>query len=224
MDLPHNLLTTASEWKSQVFQLQSEIKKCSSDQEKKNFIIHFFHCALSVEFDSEFQAFRDTAERVIRAATEVELFDPRLSAAQAVQTVLRTKAFPADMLSRITPEDVRNAMVSDLWRCHAVIVKATMDDQPPNNIPEHVKSKLGSVQGDAEDAVRLINILKWINVANRVVAVRGVLDGTRDCADAVLDTCAGFWWKSFTTKGTCRTVWEHILDIAQYSIRDDETL
>lgn len=226
MDLPRSLALSGTEWKDQVRHLQTEVKKCAHESERNNFIIHFFHCAMQAEFVTEFQSFRDIAERVIRSATEVEIFDPRASASRAVQNVLRTEAFPADMLSRITVEDVRNAMVSDLWRCHAVVVRADMDTRVPQGIPNHVRAQLGTATGDADDAIRLINILKWLNIAHRVVAVRGVLDGTRTLTDTMLDTCAGYWWKSFTAKGTCRTVWEHVLDIAQYSMQsqDDETL
>ena len=78
--------------------------------------------------------------------------------------------------------------------------------------------------GDAQDAERLLNLLKWMNVSKRVVAVRRMLDTDTpsDDDDTIFDTCAGYWWKSFVTKGTTRTVWENILDIAQYSFNDSD--
>lgn len=224
MALPHSLSSTADEWKDQLRRLTLEVSKCEDPRVRKNTIIHFFLCALGVEFDGEFSSFLKIAERVIRAATEVEIWDARLSAAQAVRNVLRTEAFPADMLSRVTAEDVRNVIVSDLWRCHGIVVKAEMETSPPQHIPYHITSKLGTVSGDAQDAERLLNLLKWMNVSKRVVAVRRMLDADTpsDDDDTIFDTCAGYWWKSFVTKGTTRTVWENILDIAQYSFNDSD--
>ncbi len=222
MDLPASLRNTQIEWQKQVLSLQKQVGGTHNKTLETNMLVHFFLCALSVEFVHEFQSFLNIAERVIRQALHVQIFDPRLAATRAVKNVLRTEAFPADMLSRIKVEDVRNVIVSELWRKHAIVVDVTLSGEIPSNIPKHVKEKIGTVKGDAQDMERLLTLLKLIYIARRVVVVRGVLDKQRDLTDPEIDTVSGYWWKCLNLKGTSRAIWEFILDIAQYSCQDED--
>ena len=145
------------------------------------------------------------------------MLDPRVSAASAVKKVLSVESFPSNMLSRISAEDIRNAVVCELWKSHNTVVQSELGDVP-QGIPQHVIKRMKTVETTADDNVLLLNLLKWLNLAKRVVCVRGVvLEGTRMTDDPELDTGTGVWWKNIMTRGMTRAVWDMALDIAQYS-------
>lgn len=174
-------------------------------------------CAMRLEYgSSEYKEFQDISEKIIRASTEVSMLDPRVSAAMAVKRVLSTESFPSNMLSRVSAQDIRNAIVCEMWKNHAVVVPSDLGE-PPGNFPKHVLRKMKTVETTANDNILLLNLLKWINLAKRVVCVRGVLEQSRSLDDPELDICTGVWWKNITTRGITRVVWDMALDIAQYS-------
>lgn len=214
--LPKGLHRTHIEWQSNVSSLVEISKKERSPVNVRNLLIHFFLCAVRLEYENEYKDFQRVAEKVIRAATEVAMIDPRVSAAAAIKQVLSLESFPSNMLSRVSAEDVRNAIICEMWKSHAVVVPSDLGP-PPANFPQHVLRRMKTVTTSANDNVLLLNLLKWINLAKRVVCVRGVLDSTRAVDDPELDICTGVWWKNITTKGMNRVVWDLILDIAQYS-------
>ena len=214
--LPKGLNYTHIEWQRNVQSLVNVAKDEKGEENIQNLLIHFFLCAIKLECGNEYKDFQDTAEKIIRSATEVALLDPRVSAAMATKKVLSTLTFPSNMLSRVSAEDVRNAIVCEMWKAHAVVVPSDLGP-PPSNFPQHVLRKMNSVATTAQDNVLLLNFLKWNNLAQRVVCVRGILEGSRPIDDPMLDFCTGVWWKNITTKGMARVVWDIVLDIAQYS-------
>lgn len=217
MELPQNMHLTHQEWQSNIRSLRRVVGRENNDVSQNNLIIHFFMCAIRLEYNNEYRFFKDVSERIIRASTEVQMLDPRVSAATAVKHVLSTESFPSDMLSRISAEDVRNAIVCEMWKKHAIVVPTDLHGPPPK-FPRHVVRRMKSVETTANDNTLLLNLMKWINLSRRVICVRGVvLDGSRKLDDPVLDTCTGVWWKSINTRGLSRTVWDIVLDIAQYS-------
>ena len=217
MDLPRSLHHTHKDWQNNVRSLRRVVSRERNVVSKNNLIIHFFMCAIRIEYENEYSDFKNIAEKIIRAATEVPMLDPRVSAASAVKKVLSVESFPSNMLSRVSIEDIRNAVVCELWKSHNAVVQSELGDVP-QGIPQHVIGKMNTVQTTADDNVLLLNLLKWLNLAKRVVCVRGVvLEGTRMTDDAELDTGTGVWWKNIMTRGMTRVVWDMALDIAQYS-------
>lgn len=214
MDLP---VDTASMWREQLIKLKKTMERDGTPD--NNTIVHFFLCAMRSEFSHELNYFNDVAQRVVRAATEVEnLWNPREAAAQAVRRALRQEAFPSDMISRVNLEDIRNVVVFELWRSHASVVDAKLHETP-SYIPDAVKERVHkTTYRDAEDKVRLSNILRWLNLARRVICVRGVLTNKRDIQDVELDTCVGSWWRMVTAQGITKVSWDLALDVAEYSV------
>ena len=221
--LPRGLHHTHIEWQSNVSSLCEIARKERNERNIRNLLIHFFLCAIRLEYGNEYKDFQSISEKIIRAATEVNLIDPRVSAAMAIKKVLSLESFPSNMLSRVSAVDVRNAIVCEMWKSHAVVVPSEIG-APPQTFPKHILRKMKTVKSSAQDNVLLLNLLKWINLAKRVVCVRGVLEKSRSLDDPELDICTGVWWKNITTRGINRVVWDLILDIAQYSsdsIRDE---
>ena len=213
-------MDTASVWREQVIKLKRTVEEGAPDN---NTVVHFFLCAMRSEFSHELKHFNDVSERVVRAATEVDcVWNQRIAAAMAVRRALRTEAFPSDMISRVNISDIRNAVVFELWRSHASVVDARLK-HVPSYVPENVREKVeSSTLKDAEDNVRLANLLRWLNLARRVICVRGILDNTRDIQDVELNTCSGSWWRMVTTQGITRIAWNLALDVAEYSVDPED--
>ena len=216
MELPPSLHYTHKDWQNNIRSLRRLAGREKNEVSKNNLIIHFFMCACRLEYGNEYRSFQNISEKIIRSATEVPMLDPRVSAASAVKKVLSTESFPSNMLSRVSAEDVRNAIVCELWKKHSTVVPSDLEVVPPN-FPQHVLKRMKTVESTADDNVLLLNLLKWINLAKRVVCVRGVLEGSRHSDDSELDTGTGVWWKNIMTKGMTRVVYDMVLDIAQYS-------
>ena len=139
--LPKGLHHTHIEWQSNVSSLCEIAKKERNEGNIRNLLIHFFLCAIRLEYENEYKDFQNISEKIIRAATEVNLIDPRVSAAMAIKKVLSLESFPSNMLSRVSAIDVRNAIVCEMWKSHAVVVPSEIGS-PPQNFPKHVLRKI----------------------------------------------------------------------------------